>query len=480
MISKRPPDTAERLFLISVLLITCAFLVVSQVAFKVYAAEKDDFYEYVDLFAEVYTDIKNKYVEEVDTEKLFEGALQGMFLTLDNHSQFLNPDGLSQMEKDTEGEFSGIGIHISIKDGILTVIAPIPGSPSAKLGIRSWDRIVEIEGESTEGISILGAVKKLTGPPGTKVSITIYRKGENKPIHLTITRATIKINSIYFKKIGEDIGYIRLAKFTDNTALDLKKAILSLQKENVKGMIIDLRFNTGGLLNEVVMLSDFFVPKGEIIVSTKGRISSQNRIYKSKYDPICDLPLEILINRGSASASEILTGAIQDHKLGVIIGPEGETTFGKGSVQTIEEMNHTLKWDEDKNPKKCAIRLTTARYYTPSGTCIDKIGIKPDIEIKLPKGNQTDLAKHGLLGDPDMEEPAISMFKTKDDDKKSTATADSKKKSRFYIKNDEDKSDADEEFVDVQLEESVKIMKAYLLMNNAYNHFVDNKKGRVL
>ncbi|MBN1902134.1 S41 family peptidase [Candidatus Sumerlaeota bacterium] len=469
--NNRNQEPEKRLFLLGVFLILGAFMVLGQVAIKVRAGEHDDaFYRYVDVFTEAYSEITNKYVEDVDEERLFEGALQGMFLTLDSHSQFLDPDSLSQLEKDTEGEFSGIGIHITLKDGVLTVIAPIPGSPSAKLGIRSWDRIIEINGESTEGISLIEAVKKLTGPPGTQVSITIYRKGESEPLYFTITRATIKINSVYFDRIGDDIGYIRLAKFSDETGEDLKKAILSLKKEDVRGLILDLRFNTGGLLNEVVKISEYFVPKGEIIVSTKGRVANQNRVYKSEQDPIVDTPLVVLINRGSASASEILTGAVQDHRLGVIIGPKGERTFGKGSVQTIEELKNTLKWDKDNNPMKCAIRLTTARYYTPSGKCIDKIGIKPDIEIDVPEGNQIELARRGLLGDPDMNEPAIS---TPSDDNSTlnedldTSPALNSFQNQFFVKKDQEKKP--EQFVDYQLEESVKIMKAYLLMTNTNN-----------
>jgi carboxyl-terminal processing protease len=455
----RTPE--KRLLWISICLLFCGFVVLGQVAIKVMAEEKDDdFYRYVDIFTEVYSEINNKYVEEVDTEKLFEGALQGMFLTLDTHSQFLDPDSLSQLEKDTEGEFSGIGIHITLRDGILTVIAPIPGTPAAKLGIRSWDRIIEIEGKSTEGITLIEAVKKLTGPPGTKVSIIIYRKGETKPLHFTVTRANIKINSVYFQRIGKDIGYIRMSRFSDETGEDMKKAVLTLIKEGAQALIIDLRFNSGGLLNEVVEVSQFFVPKGEVIVSTKGRIPN--------------VPVEILVNRGSASASEILTGAIQDHKLGVIIGPKGEKTFGKGSVQTIEELRNTLKWDENNNPQKCAIRLTTARYYTPSGKCIDKVGITPDIEVDLPDGNEVELAKRGLLGDPDMSEPAISPLpqdSEKDvqkDDEPSSPTKDSEGK--FYLKNGESDESKPKPFVDAQLEEAVKIMRAYLLMSNTTNN----------
>ncbi len=456
-----PSSPDRRLLALSVGLIFCALLILFQVGVKVQAdQEEDDFYKYADIFSEVYTIIGEKYVEEVEPRTLFEGALNGMFLTLDQHSQFMNPDSLKQLEKDTEGEFSGIGIHISIRDGVLTVVAPIPGSPSAKLGIRSWDRIIEIEGKSTEGISIMDAVKKLTGPPGTQVSITIYRKGEPDPLFFTITRANIKINSIYNMMIGSDIGYIRMTKFSEETAADMKTAILKLKKEGARALIVDLRFNSGGLLNVVVDLSDYFVPKGEVIVSTKGRVPSQNKIFKAENDPIWDMPLAVLINHGSASASEILTGAIKDHKLGVIVGPEGQSTFGKGSVQTIEELENTIEWDEDGNPQKCALRITTARYYTPGGTSIDKVGISPDIEIPIPEGHEADLASRGLLGDPDMNEPAVILPREKSEDDPTSETQNS----LFYLKNLEEKK-TEKPFVDVQLQETVKIMKAYLLMS---------------
>lgn len=240
----------------------------------------------------------------------------------------------------------------------------------------------------------------------------------------------------------------------------MKKAILDLRKQDATCLVIDLRFNTGGLLTEVVTISDYFVPKGEIIVSTKGRVISQNREFIAEEDPISELPLVVLVNRGSASASEILTGAIQDHKLGVIIGPRGENTFGKGSVQTIEELEHTVNWDDNNNPEKCAIRLTTARYYTPNGTLIDKVGITPDIGIELPEDNQSELARRGLLGDPDMNEPAIRKNKPAADDKPSTGTL-----SKFYLK--DKKKEETEEFTDVQLNEAIKIVRAYLLMSHA-------------
>lgn len=467
-------NVEKRLVAISAGLLLCTLLVLFQVAVKVRAEEKEeDFYKFVDIFTEVYSEIKGKYVEEVDSRELFEGALRGMFMTLDSHSQFMSPDAFDQLEKDTEGEFSGIGIHIALKDGILTVIAPIPGTPAAKEGLRSWDRIIEIEGKSTEGITLIEAVKKLTGTPGTEVSITVYRKGETEPLYFTITRATIKINSIYYKMITKKIGYIRVTKFSEETARDMKNALFSLKKQGANALIIDLRYNSGGLLDVVEKMSDFFVPEGEIIVSTKGRIPSQNRVRKAMEDPIWEKPIIVLVNQGSASASEILTGAIKDHNLGVVIAPKGQTTFGKGSVQTIEELDNTLAWDENGNPKKSAIRLTTARYYTPDGTMIDKIGITPDIEIDLPEGNELELQRRGLMGDPDMNEPAIFLPETEDDDKPTTDTDD-----KFYIAGQEKETEEKEDFIDVQLQEAVKIMRAYLIMSgiNGRNGGVDIDK----
>lgn len=409
---KRPLD--NKLFYMSAVLIISSLFLMGQFSRTVKKADDDQFWEFTAMFAEVYKEIKDRYVQEVDSKKLFEGALQGMFLTLDPHSQYMDPDSYSQLEKDTEGSFSGIGIHITLKDGILTVIAPIPGSPSAKAGIRPWDRIIEINGKKTESISLVDAVKKLTGPTGTTVDVTIYREGEPEPLHFTLARQNVKIESVYSKMLEEypEIGYARITKFSDNTSRDLRKAIEEFKQKGAKGIVVDLRYNTGGLLSEAVNVSNLFLPRGKLVVSTKGRVADQNKELRAPNDPVTDLPLMVLINKGSASASEIFAGAMKDHHRGVIVGIKNQRSFGKGSVQTIEDLSHSFEKDENGNYRPAAIRLTTAKYYTPSGISIDKIGITPDIAVEMPKDAELNLLKHGMLGEPD----------TQPDDSESSAT----------------------------------------------------------
>lgn len=408
-----PMPSTKALFYLTILLIVTSLTLMGSFASAVKKADDDQFWEFTAMFSEIYNEVQNKYVEEVDSKKLFEGALQGMFLTLDPHSQYMDPDSYSQLEKDTEGAFSGVGLHITIRDGVLTVIAPIPGSPAAKAGVRPWDRIVEIDGKKTEGITILEAVKKLTGPAGTTVTIKVYREGEPDFLTFTLVRKNIKIESVYYKMLDDKIGYVRVAKFSDATSRDLRKAIEFFKEKNAKGMILDLRFNAGGLLKEAVEVSNLFLPKGKLIVSTKGRMKNQNQEFRAENDPVTDMPMIVLVNKASASASEIVAGALKDHHRAVIVGVKGSRTYGKGSVQTIEEISHSFEKDENGNYRPAAIRLTTAKYYTPSGVSIDKIGVTPDIAVELPKGHEADLLRHGMYGDPPMDEEEVTTTPSK-------------------------------------------------------------------
>ncbi len=402
----------RRLFTLSVTLIVLSFVLMGAFARTVRKAEDEQFWEFAAMFNEIYKEVRDRYVDDVDSKKLFEGALQGMFLTLDPHSQYMDPDVYSQLEKDTEGAFSGIGIHIALRDGVLTVIAPMPGSPAARVGVRSWDRIIEIEGKKTEGITLIEAVKKLTGPSGTTVSIKVYREGQRDFLTFTIARKSIKVESVYSKMLDKDIGYVRMTKFSDNTGRDLRKALESFKEKGAKGVIVDLRFNTGGLLKEAVETSNLFVNRGKLIVSTKGRMKNQNQEFRAENDPVTELPMVVLINRASASASEIFAGAMKDLGRGVVVGIKGQNSFGKGSVQTIEELTHSFEKDDNGNYRPAAIRLTTAKYYTPSGISIDKKGIVPDIAVELPKGNEEELVRHGLLGDPPTDEEDMGTTKS--------------------------------------------------------------------
>ena len=385
--------------------------------------DNKDFYQFSDLFAEVYQDIKDRYVDEVTDKDLFENAIEGMFGALDPHSQFLDPDNYRQLEKETEGEFSGIGIHLALyprdpdappsdENRVLTVVAPIPGSPAADAGIKPWDHVVEIEGKSTVGMTLQDAVRKLSGPEGSKTTITVERKDAPGPLHFTVTRRQIKIESIYSKMLENKILLVRIARFSDNTTRDLRKAIENGKAQGARGLIIDLRWDTGGLLKEGISASELFLKRGDLIVSTKGRNKSQNREYRSQTNGIVDWPMLILINKGTASASEIFAGAMRDHKRALLIGPKGGRTFGKGSVQTIEPLQYSLERDENGNFKKTAIRLTTARYYTPSGTAIDnpkhpdKAGLAPDLEVPITPMDEIELSRRGiLLGEPNMVDP---------------------------------------------------------------------------
>lgn len=436
MTPKSPRRRSERhLFLFTAVLILSSLFLMGTVTQTMKKANEDEFYEFSAMFSEVYKQIQEGYVEEVDSKKLLEGALQGMFLTLDPHSQYMDPDNFSQLEKETEGNFSGIGLHITLKDGVLTAIAPMPGSPAARAGVRPWDRIIEIDGKKTEGITLIDAVKKLTGPTGTTVKITVYREGESDLLHFDLVRKSIKVDSVYSELRENDLGYIRLTKFSDNTARDLRKAIDDLKQKGAKGFIVDLRFNTGGLLNEAIDTTGLFVGGNKVIVSTKGRTPEQNREYKYNGDAITDLPLVVLINRASASASEIFAGAIKDLGRGLVLGIKGQRSFGKGSVQTIQELEHSFGKDEDGNRLPAAIRLTKAKYYLPGGETIDKQGVTPDIAVELPKGHEGDLLRHGLLGDPATEEDDENTTKSQfswekhnghepGEDKETTSTAE--------------------------------------------------------
>jgi carboxyl-terminal processing protease len=411
---KHDRQTPEaRVFYLAVLLIASSIFLMGVYSRTVKKADDDQYAAFTEMFGEIYKNIKDRYVEPVDSKRLFEGALQGMFLTLDPHSQYMDPDNYTQLEKDTEGAFSGVGLHITVKDGVLTVIAPMPGSPAAKAGVQAWDRIIEINGKETRGINVLDAVKKLTGPSGTTVDITVYREGESDPLHFTLVRKSIKVDSVYYRMVDKEIGYARISKFSDNTARDLRKALEEFKEKGAKGLIVDLRFDTGGLLKEAVDVSNLFIGRGKTIVSTKGRLKNQTQEYKADKDPVTDLPLLVLINRTSASASEIVAGAVKDLGRGVIVGIKGQRSFGKGSVQTIEELEHSFEKDENGNVRPAAIRLTTAKYYTPNGTSIDKVGITPDIAVELPKGNEAAIYRQGLHGEPSTDEDDSATTKSR-------------------------------------------------------------------
>ncbi|MBU4310751.1 S41 family peptidase [bacterium] len=333
--------------------------------------ERRETYKYIGIFSKVLSLVRSNYVKEVKTKDLIYGALKGMMETLDPYSQFMDPETYKEMQIETEGKFEGLGISIWIRDGQLTVVSPIEGTPAYEIGIQAGDRIVEIDGESTKDITLQDAVKKMRGKKGTSVVLTIEREGIDEPLEFTIVRGVIVVKSIPYSFLTEDkIGYVRIGEFKKSAGKGLEENLEKLEREGMQGLILDLRNNHGGLLNEAVEVCDKFLPKNSLIVSTEGRISSQNLRYLSSEVPHPDYPLVVLINKGSASASEVVAGAIQDYGRGIIIG---EKSFGKAKVQSVLTL-------EDGS----GLRLTTAHYLTPKGRNIDEKGIDPDIKVELP------------------------------------------------------------------------------------------------
>ena len=344
---------------------------ISQISF----AEKNkdsgsNLYQELELFSDAVTIIRSDYVEEPESKKLIYGAMKGMLSSLDPYSQFMDPETYNEMKVETEGEFGGIGIEITIKDDLLTIISPIDDTPAYEAGLKAGDKIVKIDGEITRDLMLMEAVKKLRGKPGTNVDITVLRESEKKLLDFTITRSIIKIESIKKAEFIEDgIGYIRLVEFQEKTHKDLEENLRKLEENGMQGLILDLRNNPGGLLDSSVDVAEKFLEEGKDVVSTKGRVKNQNMVFKAKNrNKHLNYPMVVLINGGSASASEIVAGAIQDHKRGVIMGTK---SFGKGSVQTVVPLSDGS-----------AIRLTTSKYFTPNGRSIHGEGITPDIIVE--------------------------------------------------------------------------------------------------
>jgi carboxyl-terminal processing protease len=334
---------------------------------KLYA-EKDSTYEHLNNLAKAIAIIQENYVTDVDLQKLVYGAIQGMLADLDPHSSFLTPELYEEFKVETEGEFGGLGITISIKDNLLTIIAPLEDTPAYKAGLKSGDIIVKINDVVTSGMTLEEAVKKMRGEPNTKVKLTIFRNGQDKPFDIVLTREIIKIKSVKAKTYG-DIGYIRLIQFKNRSTEELISAIKKLENKNkLKGIILDLRNNPGGLLAEAIKTASIFLDKGKTVVFTKDRNKVEQHFKTENMNfRLLNIPVVLLVNSGSASASEIVAGAMQDYKRSLIVGTQ---TFGKASVQTVIPM-----------PDKSAIKLTTALYYTPNGRSIQGVGIKPDVLV---------------------------------------------------------------------------------------------------
>ena len=331
-----------------------------------------DTYRQLNLFGDVFERVRADYVEKPDDQKLIETAINGMLAGLDPHSSYMDPKSFRDMQVQTRGEFGGLGIEVTMEEGLIKVVTPIDDTPAAKAGVQANDLITKLDEDQVQGLTLNQAVEKMRGPVNTKIKLTIMRKGQDKPLELTLTRDVIRVRAVRSEVKGEDVGYIRMTQFNEQTTDGLKKAIVDINakisKDKLKGYILDLRNNPGGLLDQAISVSDAFLEKGEI-VSTRGRNAEETQRFNARAgDLTTGKPVIVLINGGSASASEIVAGALQDHRRTTVIGTR---SFGKGSVQTIIPLGSG----------NGALRLTTARYYTPSGRSIQAKGITPDIEV---------------------------------------------------------------------------------------------------
>ncbi len=345
------------------------FIIIIFFTSSLYANTNEELYKKIDLFGEVLEKIKREYVDEIDQSEMIDSAINGALQSLDPYSAYMSPEIFESVQTDTKGEFGGLGIEISMEAGVVKVISPIDDTPAAKAGIKAGDYIVKINGEQVQGKSLMEAVKMMRGPVDSKINLTIRRKGEKKALEKTIIREIIQVKSVEAKMIKENIGYLRLKSFNNNSSGQLVEKINNLEKKNKPiGYILDLRNNPGGLLTQAINVTDFFLNDGEI-VSTKGRRLIENRrFFAKKGDKVKGKPLIVLINGGSASASEIVAGALKDHKRAIILG---ENTYGKGSVQSIIPLSDGG-----------GIRITVSKYYLPSGDSISEVGVMPDIFVE--------------------------------------------------------------------------------------------------
>jgi carboxyl-terminal processing protease len=365
-----------------------SLMVVGDLTVRRAQALPDDTYKELQTFANVLAIVQKNYVEPVSTKRLVNGAIIGMLASLDPHSAYLTPDLYRDLEVETRGSFGGLGIEITIRNDVLTVVAPIEGTPADKAGIKSGDQIVKINDDFTKGMTLTDAVKMMRGPKGSRIHLTLHRQGIPDLFSVSIARDVIRIRSVKSKELKSGYDYIRISTFQDGTSEDVEKALDKFAKKGpIRGLVLDLRDNPGGLLNQAVSVSDDFLDGG-LIVYTQGRLENQQQKYFSrKKKHFRDYPMVVLVNGGSASASEIVAGALQDQRRVVV---EGTQTFGKGSVQTILPLN------DDS-----ALRLTTARYYTPNGRSIQAVGITPDVVVEPPKPTLAALEASGMELDQD-------------------------------------------------------------------------------
>lgn len=405
-------------------------------------------YEYIGLLTDVMTIVKKSYVEEVDSKKLIYGAINGMLSALDPHSSFMSPESFKELKTETKGAFGGLGIEISMKDGILTVIAPIEDTPAQRAGIKAGDQILKIDDKFTKDLTITESVKRMRGAKGSKVILTIMREGFERPKDFPLVRDIIQVKSVKSRMLDNGYGYVRIAQFQERTDEDVAKALKSLVEENkgkqLSGLVLDLRNDPGGLLDQAVRVADHFIENGKLIVYTEGRDKdAKMQFHASARSKESDYPIVILINSGSASASEIVAGALQDHKRAIVLGTQ---SFGKGSVQTI------IPLADDSG-----LRLTTARYFTPLGRSIQAKGITPDIVVEqmdMPKQSRRESM---FIREKDLE----NHFENKDETGKSEEKKDSSKEQQEVT---DPKKPVDPLKVDYQLVRALDLLKGWEIL----------------
>jgi len=376
----------KKIVLIWILILTIASAGVLIGRWSIVGAEGEG-YEELKIFTEAISMVKKNYVEDVKTKDLVYGAIKGMLNSLDPHSSFLSPEAYKEMQAETKGEFGGIGIQIGIKDGMLTVIAPIEDTPAYRAGIKAGDKIMKVNNEFTKDMSLHDAVDKMRGAPKTSVIITILREGWKETKDFTLVREIIKVKSVKSKLLEDGIGYVKINQFQEQTAADLSTALEKLTQEKMNSLILDLRNNPGGLLNSAVGVTSQFLPPGKLVVYIKGKKGEKTDYNTTEDKPNYNIPMIALVNEGSASASEIVAGALKDWNRAVILGAK---TFGKGSVQSVIPLSDGS-----------GLRLTTAVYYTPKGTSIQATGIVPDIVVKLETKEQG--KEHPVIREKDLE-----------------------------------------------------------------------------
>ena len=432
-------------YLRNTLLIAIALIIALNIGASIsgpISAKQSDSYENLKVFADALSIVEKNYVEDVDNKDLIYGAINGMLSSLDPHSSFMPPESFKEMQVETKGKFGGVGIEITMKEGVLTVVSPIEDTPAFRAGILAGDIIIKIDDVPTKGMTIMDAVKRMRGKKNTKVVLTIYREVEPEPIDFSIIRDIIKIRSVKSKVLEDNYGYVKVTQFQERTTGDLKKALKELKKKTgkLKGLVLDLRNNPGGLLDQAVKVSDLFLSEG-LIVYTDGRMEAQKmKFYATGSDTEPQYPIVVIVNAGSASASEIVAGALQDTGRGLILGTK---TFGKGSVQTILPM-------EDGS----GIRITTARYYTPNGRSIQAEGITPDLIVE--KVVSSVEKKHLVIREKDL--------------RNHMKNGDEKEETKNNKKRSEDKDDDSKEGTDNQVKSALDILKSWEIFMKGMKH----------